>query len=444
MHRWLFLPFLFLAWPAMAADAPRVLVLYSDERLLPANIVIDESIRATFAVGTKGTVEFHSEFFDAARFSGEEHEQRQLDYLREKYRERHPDLLIAVSGGAVRFLAKNRASLFSDVPIVYCSVAGDPRGEELQDERIASVPVFKGEAPTLEMALRLHPDTRQVAVVAGSGRRDQQFVDSLREEIPAFENRVAFSWLTNLSLEELHGALSRLPEHTVVLYLTMFQDATGATFTRQALDQFAPASRAPIYACYDTFLGHGIVGGEMVTFEQIGRKAAQLGMRILAGENPQSAARAESHRAVPMFDSHQLRQWKISEAQLPPGSIVRNRELTVWEQHRVVILAAAGLCILEALLIAFLLLQRRRRRRAEASLRDSEQRMALAVEAANSASGSGIWVETKSGRATGGVSCSDLRSRSGWTSTASLKVHADDREPLRHALCERAGARWRL
>ena len=70
MHRWLFLPFLFLAWPAMAADAPRVLVLYSDERLLPANIVIDESIRATFAVGTKNSVEFHSEFFDAARFPG--------------------------------------------------------------------------------------------------------------------------------------------------------------------------------------------------------------------------------------------------------------------------------------------------------------------------------------------------------------------------------------
>ena len=26
---------------------------------------------------------------------------------------------------------------------------------------------------------------------------------------------------------------------------------------------FAPASRAPIYGCYDTYLGHGIVGGSM-------------------------------------------------------------------------------------------------------------------------------------------------------------------------------------
>ena len=69
--------------PAAAAmkQSQRVLVLYSDERLLPANIIMDESIRATFAVGTTTSVEFHSEFLDAARFPGDAHEQRQRDYL---------------------------------------------------------------------------------------------------------------------------------------------------------------------------------------------------------------------------------------------------------------------------------------------------------------------------------------------------------------------------
>ena len=54
-------------WQAAApGPSQRVLVLYSDERLVPANIILDESIRATFAVGTKSSVEFHSEFLDAA------------------------------------------------------------------------------------------------------------------------------------------------------------------------------------------------------------------------------------------------------------------------------------------------------------------------------------------------------------------------------------------
>ena len=117
--------------------------------------------------------------------------------------------------------------------------------------------------------LRLHPDTRQVVVVSGNGPRDRQMADTFRQEMTAFGNRVAFTWLTNLSMEELRGELSRVPDHTVVLYLTIFQDAAGKTFTpRQALDAFAPASRAPIYGCFDTYVGHGIVGGSMVTFER--------------------------------------------------------------------------------------------------------------------------------------------------------------------------------
>ena len=187
----------------------------------------------------------------------------------------------------------------------------------------------------------------------------------------------------------MRGELSRLPDHTVVLYLTMFQDATGAFFTpRRALTLFAPASRAPIYGFYDTYLGYGIVGGSMVTFEEIGRKAARLGMRILAGEDAQTAARSESHQAAPMFDWRELRQWNISEKRLPPGSVIRFKEATYWEQHYRLILGAASLCAAEAFLIGALLIQLRRRRLAERSLRESEERMSLAADAANL----GIWI----------------------------------------------------
>ena len=61
--------------------APVQRVLYSDERLLPANIIVDEAIRATFAVGTDNRIEFYSEFLDLARFPGEEEQQRQRDFL---------------------------------------------------------------------------------------------------------------------------------------------------------------------------------------------------------------------------------------------------------------------------------------------------------------------------------------------------------------------------
>ena len=81
----------------------RVLVLYSDERLLPANLIADEAIRATFAAESKDRIEFHSEFLDVSRFPGEAQQQRERDFLRDKYRERPPDLVIAGGGPALSF-----------------------------------------------------------------------------------------------------------------------------------------------------------------------------------------------------------------------------------------------------------------------------------------------------------------------------------------------------
>ena len=173
-----------------------------------------------------------------------------------------------------------------------------------------------------------------------------------------------------------------------MLYLTLFLDAAGNRFTPQeALDQFAPASRVPIYGYYDTYLGHGIVGGSFVTFEEIGRKAAQASLRILSGESPQDVARSEIGQSIPMFDWRELRRWKISERRLPPGSVMLFKEATYWEKHHWLILGVVSASLIEGVLIAVLLAQLHRRRQAEAFLRESEERLNLATTAA----GAGLW-----------------------------------------------------
>jgi PAS domain S-box-containing protein len=369
----------------IAAQIPgpqRVLVLYSDERLLPANVIFDHSFRTNLQAGVSRRIEFHSEFLDMARFSGEAQQERQRSFLREKYLDYPPDLIVAVSGAAVAFLMQYRASLFTEAPVVYLTWEGEgPPGDLPPDPKAAGISTPGRADATLSLALNLHPDTRHIAFVTGCSQRDKTLAEEARKASSAFENRVAFTWLTDLSLPELRDKLARLPDHTVVLYLTLFQDAAGNRFTPQeALDQFASASRAPIYGYYDTYLGHGIVGGSMVTFDEIGRKAAQAGSRILAGESPQAVARSEI-QGIPMFDWGKLRRWNISEQRLPPASIVRFKEATYWEQHYRIIVTALVLCLLEGLLIVALPVQLHRRRKAEEALRERDQHIGLAASA---------------------------------------------------------------
>ena len=368
--------------PAAAIGRPlRVLVLYSNERLLPANVVADEAIRATFTAGTNGAAEFYSEFLDVDRFPGEAHLDQARDLLREKYRVRPPDLVVAGGDSALAFLVKYRATLFAQVPIVYCGVSPDEIPKTLPDDRIVGIPLVPGAASTVDLALRIQPDTRRVVVVGGSSDVDRQLALGPGGEFSQFKKRVNITWLTDQSLTKLRQELSQLPDHTVVLYRAMFRDSAGNTFTpRDALEEFAPVSRVPIYGYYDTYLGHGIVGGSMVTFETIGRSAARIGLRILAGEDPQTAARSETHDPIPMFDWRQLQRWKINEKLLPAGSVMRFRQPTIWESHGNFVIAGLGIILAQTATIVGLVLQRARRRRAEASARDLGGRLINAQE----------------------------------------------------------------
>ncbi len=83
-----------------------------------------------------------------------------------------------------------------------------------------------------------------------------------------------------------------------------------------------------------------------------------------------------------LYDWRQLRRWAISEASLPPGSVVRFKEPTFSDLYRWHIIGVALLCLIETLLIIRLFLQMLKRKRIEKELRESEARFRLMADAA--------------------------------------------------------------
>ena len=102
---------------------------------------------------------------------------------------------------------------------------------------------------------------------------------------------------------------------------------------------------------------------------------------ILSGTPPASLPLETDTGIVPTFDWRALKRWSISENRLPPGSEVRFKPQSVWEEYRWYIIAALIIIALQAAMIGDLLLQRWRRRRAETELRANQQLMELATSA---------------------------------------------------------------
>jgi len=70
-----------------------------------------------------------------------------------------------------------------------------------------------------------------------------------------------------------------------------------------------------------------------------------------------------------MYDWRELQRWNISEASLPPGSVVRFRELTAWERYRWLVIAVLAAMSFLVGMVTWLLLERRNRRKAEVEAR---------------------------------------------------------------------------
>ena len=146
--------------------------------------------------------------------------------------------------------------------------------------------------------------------------------------------------------------------------------------------RLSQVSAAPIFGIVDSGLGYGIVGGSLLYPERIGSKAGELALDFLRGIlPPRDAAKILNAPPVPMFDWRQLERWNLSEGALPKGSIVINREFTLWD-FKYYIIGVLAFCLAESALIIFLIVQRRRKKSAEESLRKAEEKYRSIFEGA--------------------------------------------------------------
>ena len=186
-------------------------------------------------------------------------------------------------------MLKYRDELFPGVPVVYGAIdQREVKARKLGPD-VVGVPMTVDLAPTLDLALRLHPGTRRVFVVAGKSKTDAYWVAEARRAFRGHEGKVEFVYLTGLPLNDLLRRVADLPDRSVIYYLHVFEDGLGNTFVpAEVAGRLAAAANAPVYGHYSTYVGRGIVGGRVVSFEAEGANAARVAVRILAGETPGS------------------------------------------------------------------------------------------------------------------------------------------------------------
>ena len=258
------------------------------------------------------------------------------------------------------------------------ATATTPR-EVLEGKVSRATGVLRGPShvETLDLALKLHPATRRVHVVAYAPNFDG-YQESVKAALAAFSTRMTLSYSDEPSFPELLATLKILPADSLILY-ARYSPATGGRviFPDELLPEIAEAAPVPIYCAFDTYIGTGVVGGMMRSEISTATRVGEVTRRILDGAKPEDIP-VEAARVSPIFDWRQVQRWGIDPSLLPVGSVIMFREPGVWDRYGGYIISAVGVLTVQSLLIVGLLYQRRARRRAEI---ESRRNLTLAADA---------------------------------------------------------------
>jgi ABC-type uncharacterized transport system substrate-binding protein len=301
--------------PASAAIR-QVVLLFGERVELPALSVMEANITRTLRSNSAEPVEVHIENMDLSQSRSPSYKAALRDFLREKYLNRKIDVAVAVMGPALDFLLNFGDVIFPGTPIAFSGVDRRDLADRPLPPNVAGVFAKREFAPTLELALRLRPDTQSIVVISGASSFDVSLLAEAKKEFGNFEKSVSFTYLSNLSLKDQLTQLSQLPKHTIVLFTTFFRDGKDEPFIPQEIvEQVSAAANRPVYGFTDQFLGRGIVGGSLYSFDELGTETGKLISRILTG-----TAHTQLFFDVPrrwMFDWRQMQRWEISESRLP-------------------------------------------------------------------------------------------------------------------------------
>jgi PAS domain S-box-containing protein len=361
-------------------EVRRILILNEANPSYPAIPIINQGIQ-TALNDSPYHVEFYSEYFDTLLFPDPAVQQEFRDFYLRKYQNRKPDVIITVGPSPLRFMQEVHQRAFPGVPIVFCLPYGSAPGAPLPNSDFTGVENDMAPGKTIEIALRLQPGTKNVVVVGGVSPFDRKGQATIKEELKPYEGRLDISYLTDLAVPDLLKRLEHLPNHTLVLLTAVGQDAAGQSFKSNEIGPLVGgAANAPVFSLFDVYLNHGEVGGYLSRFSEQGKVAGSMALRLLKGEKPQDIPTVRSVETY-MFDWQALKRWGLDEKNLPAGSIVLNRQPTVWESYKWYIVSGIALILLETLLIGRLVWQRARLRNAETDLAVAYDRLRLAVEA---------------------------------------------------------------
>ncbi len=295
-------------------------------------------------------------------------------YFAQLYSDQSPDLIFTLDNAAYSFMRENRWRIGGHIPLVFAGVndyLSDGREGELLMTGIAEN-FLSGRTDTLKAALALLPGTRRVVFTLDGTPTSlaiQKEFEAIKEQFP----KLSFDFRT---IEDLDGQLALvagLGKGDIFVPIGTHLDASGTLLSyEEAMERLSAACPVPSFGFIENRIGHGLVGGKILTGYDHGASAGKLGLAILRGASPGSLLPLKDNPGQFFFDHRQMLRFGLSESLLPKGSVILFRPVDPLSAAWGYLLAYTVALVVLTTIVILLVASRRRLRVATERLARSE------------------------------------------------------------------------
>lgn len=313
-----------------ATEKKRVLVLHSYHQGFHWTDRITQGINSVFE--QRDDIELFVNYMDTKRMSSKAYYEQLKVLYQTKYQFTTFDAIISSDDNALDFLLDSQDQLFPNTPVIFSGL------NNFSDDRLRGLSNFTGVyesydvAGTIELMLKLHPETKTIAAITDDTRSGHIFKE-LIESADKLNQSVDIKYLHDFSKSELQQALNSLPENSLALWAIYLRMPNGSTLSSEESVGFvSEVSPVPTYCVWDV-VGQGVVGGKITSPNFQGKSAAEIALRILQGEDPSSIP-VKGSSLENIFDYNTMQRFGIDLESLPSNSIVLNKPVNFYTRYK--------------------------------------------------------------------------------------------------------------
>lgn len=246
------------------------------------------------------------------------------------------DALIVGDDAAFQFALDYQEELFPNIPIAYQGVNDiELATSASENDWICGIVEKLSYENTFSLAHKLYPNARRIVAILDdtiTGQSERKEFYKYQDMFPnlSFEEINA----STLSQEALKNEISDLNRDSILVYIMCSEDADGNKYVgSQGIELVSSSAHIPTFSIVSIGMGHGILGGEIVSQKGMGKMAGEMIQQYFDGKDFSSFEVEMDSPKTFRFDEDIMRKYNISSEKLPENSEYINHTPSFWEEN---------------------------------------------------------------------------------------------------------------